>query len=114
MENLKQEALNILMLAKEIQHETGASFENAKWAIEQADATLKSESNSALSTKIFDFGTQEYQKAVAKQEEQRAKWEAQEESRRAEYEAKAAAEPAADELDNSEIVGAKIPKAKAQ
>ena len=103
------------MLAKEIQTETGASFENAKWAIEQADATLKVESHSAIYSKMFEFGMQAYQTAVAKQEAQQAKYEAQEEVQRAEYEAaKAAAEPAADELDISEITGAKIPKAKAQ
>jgi hypothetical protein len=59
MEELKQEAINILMLAKEIQTETGATFENAMKAIELGERV----ENKSIYAKMIDFGMAEYKAA---------------------------------------------------
>ena len=76
MEKLKQQAINILMLVKEIQQETGASFENAFKAVELAERI----GDINVLSKMFEFAVNEYQSIVAKEEARRAEWMAEAEA----------------------------------
>ena len=64
MEKLKQEALNILMVAKEIQQETGSTFENAMKSIELGQRVSD--------TAMFSNGLQKFVEGYEKAEAQRA------------------------------------------
>ena len=106
MENLKQEALNILSVAKEIHQQTGATYENAIKALEKGRKQLDSDKVNTL----FEFAQQQYLSAVEKQEAQRAKWEAENEAQQEFHLGKL-------KLDEPEAEAepeVKLPRAKAQ
>jgi hypothetical protein len=105
MEEIKQEAINILMLAKEIQQQTGCTFDNAIKAIELGEKV----GNSAMYTKMVEFGINEYKDMKAKEEARRAKWDAEQQAEAEQFEA--AQNQAAAEAETAE---AKSTKAKPQ